>query len=144
MKKFYLLATAGLLSVGAFTTSTGLAQADLPNEGAKKNMPMEMESMVRLAQAEQEGMPMPMKDMENGSGKPIQSQATVRQVDAKNRKVTLAHEPIPEWGWPRMTMTFDVSEDVNMNELQEGSEIEFTAVRPEGGSQVVVAVGPVE
>ena len=112
MKKLYLLTAAGLL--GLSLGSPGL-----------------------LAQSERDNMPMPVGE-EAASIEAVQGRATVTQVDKEGRKVTLAHEPIPEWQWPSMTMGFTVADDVDLSTLQEGQQIEFEAVRPEGGGQKVI------
>ena len=118
MKKLYVLTAAGLL--GLSLGSPGL-----------------------LAQSEHDNMPMP-KGEEAASMEAVQGRATVTQVDEENRKVTLAHEPIPEWQWPSMTMGFDVAEEVDLSELREGVQVEFDAVRSEGGGQRVTGLRMLE
>lgn len=114
MKKLYVLTAAGLLGLSLGSPSL-------------------------LAQTEHDNMPMP-KGEEAASMEAVQGRATVTQIDRENRKVTLAHEPIPEWQWPSMTMGFDVAEGVDLSELRESAEIEFDAVRSEGGGQQVTGI----
>lgn len=132
MKNRCLLTTAGLLSIGALASTSVLAQAEAlntRNDGA-----------IQLAQADHRNMPMPMNKEEAGSGESVQGRGTVQKLEAASRKVTLAHEPIPEWQWPSMTMTFDVAQDVDLSKLEEGAEIEFSVVRPEAGGQMLTEI----
>jgi Cu/Ag efflux protein CusF len=43
----------------------------------------------------------------------------------QSSEVTLAHEPIPELGWPSMTMGFSVSNSTQLNHLKPGDQVEF-------------------
>lgn len=112
-----------------------------------------------LAIAQSNGMKgMEMKDMDmqkcmemmNGMGSKQQGSsaktvahnaaAVVKNVDAANGKVTLAHEPVKSLNWPAMTMGFAVKDKklfdklavgkkVNVDILQQGSDYVVTAVR---------------
>ena len=47
-------------------------------------------------------------------------------LDQKNDGVlTITHEPVPEWGWPAMTMDFDLSPEVGIRVFDEGQVIRF-------------------
>ena len=56
--------------------------------------------------------------MPKGTGKVV-------EIDAKTNNVTLAHEPIPELGWPSMTMGFDVKDAQQLKALKPGDQVEF-------------------
>ncbi len=80
--------------------------------------------LARLSQQENAGhdtadmkMPVPEK-MPQGHGKVV-------EIDAKSGKVTLAHEPIAELGWPAMTMGFKVKDSKQLDKLKAGDEVEF-------------------
>lgn len=59
-----------------------------------------------------------MEKMPKGSGK-------VTAIDRKNAQVTLAHAPIPDLGWPAMTMAFQVKEAAQLDTLKPGDEVNF-------------------
>jgi len=143
MKKLCLFTAMGLLGIGSAVSGTLQAQAHLSVMPDKETLSSETRRGMMLAQAAPEEMSMPMTDNDTESGEPVKGRGTVVGMEKENRKVTLAHEAIAQWQWPPMTMTFDVAEDVDMSQLQEGSEVEFMAVRPEAGGQVVVEIGPV-
>lgn len=87
--------------------------------------------LARLAQ--QPSTAMPAEDMHSGhdmEALPAESKmpagkGRVIDMDAPSGKVTLAHEPIPELGWPSMTMGFSVSDSAQLNQLKPGDHVEF-------------------
>jgi len=75
------------------------------------------------------------------------SQATgrgiVTAVDGAHRLVTIRHGPIPELGWPAMSMTFQVRQPAMLRGLRRGLRVEFTVnARPEGGRYIVERIAP--
>lgn len=52
-------------------------------------------------------------------------QGKVTEVDTKLGKVTLAHEPIAELGWPAMTMGFSLTDPKILAKLKVGDNVEF-------------------
>ncbi|MBT8051993.1 MAG: efflux RND transporter periplasmic adaptor subunit [Gammaproteobacteria bacterium] len=70
-------------------------------------------------------------------GREITAMAVVHGVMADDRVLKLEHEPIPELGWPAMTMNFDVAADVPLNALGEGAEIHFTMRESAQGGWVI-------
>lgn len=70
--------------------------------------------------------PQPEK-MPNGTGQVI-------KVNPKEGSVSLAHEPIPELGWPSMTMSFKVKDSKQLQELKPGDTVNFyLKTEPSGG-----------
>lgn len=49
----------------------------------------------------------------------------VMEVDAKAGKITLQHDPIPELGWPAMTMGFSVKDTHSLAKLKVGDTVQF-------------------
>lgn len=72
----------------------------------------------------------------------VWTRGTIEEVMADGM-LSISHEPIPEWQWPQMTMSFEVAPGVDISGLEEGSEIEFEVIRPEAGGQIVTALRPV-
>jgi Cu/Ag efflux protein CusF len=136
MKKLCLLTTASLLSIGVLASTSLLGQTQQSN--------VTDDGSMTLAQSDHGNMPMPKGDDKTVSGEPVRSRGTVQKVEEESRKVTLAHEAIPEWQWPSMTMSFDVAEDVDLSGLREGAKVEFDAVRPEGGGQRITGLRMLE
>jgi Cu(I)/Ag(I) efflux system membrane fusion protein len=85
-------------------------------DGAMSDMGMKEPAMDELS-----NIKMPEKTSEKmpvGRGK-------VMEIDAKSGKVTLAHEPIPELGWPSMTMGFSVKDTRSLAKLKAGDTVQF-------------------
>jgi Cu(I)/Ag(I) efflux system protein CusF len=61
---------------------------------------------------------------------------TVTKVDAENRKVTIAHEPIDSLSWPAMTMGFLVKSEELFTQLKVGDVIRFELVKVDKGYEI--------
>ncbi|TIL72654.1 MAG: hypothetical protein E5Y70_20500 [Mesorhizobium sp.] len=56
----------------------------------------------------------------------------VVKVDAKQKKLTIKHEPLTNLDMPAMTMVFVVAEQSMLDKVKTGQPIEFTADRING------------
>ncbi|RWO56918.1 copper-binding protein [Mesorhizobium sp.] len=56
----------------------------------------------------------------------------VVKIDAKQKKLTIKHEPLANLDMPAMTMVFVVAEDAMLDKVKTGQAIEFTADRVNG------------
>ncbi|TIP30890.1 MAG: hypothetical protein E5X67_01055 [Mesorhizobium sp.] len=56
----------------------------------------------------------------------------VVKVDAKQKKLTIKHEPLTNLDMPAMTMVFVVAEDGMIEKVKAGQAIEFAAGRVNG------------
>jgi Cu/Ag efflux protein CusF len=69
---------------------------------------------------------------------------TVNSVDPAQHKVNLSHNPVPEIGWPAMTMDFPVVPSIDLHALKPGTRVNFTIERGEGGMYEIRAISPTE
>ena len=60
----------------------------------------------------------------------------VRALDARNKRITIAHEPIPALGWPSMTMAFEVHSPDLLTGVVVGNRVNFTLVNHDGQPMV--------
>jgi Cu/Ag efflux protein CusF len=67
---------------------------------------------------------------------------TVNSVDPTQHKVNLSHEPIPEIGWPAMTMEFRVAPSVDLKAIKPGVRANFTIEQEPGGMYEIKAITP--
>jgi Cu(I)/Ag(I) efflux system protein CusF len=67
---------------------------------------------------------------------------TVNSVDPTQHKVNLSHNPIPEIGWPAMTMEFPVKPSVDLKPIKPGSRVNFTIEKGQGGMYEIQAITP--
>ena len=72
----------------------------------------------------------------------IWSEGVVNAVQSEPPKLNLSHEPIPEIGWPAMTMDFQVADTVPLDELKPGMPVRFGLHEEEGGNYVITAITP--
>lgn len=69
--------------------------------------------------------------------KPAIGTGRVKSVDAPARKIVLDHEPIPELGWPSMTMEFELGKGVPLETVQVGVAIRFDVRKTETGYELL-------
>lgn len=93
------------------------------------------------------GMQMNHKTMSKASGAsqsqaPTSNTVWMEGVLKKNRgsSVNITHEPVPEWGWPTMTMTFDLSPKVDISNFNRGQFIRFKVKKTITGGYQILAV----
>lgn len=91
-----------------------------------------------------------MKDtpgMKTGASKATAEQVhkgsgTVKGVDAKAGKISLAHGPIPSINWPAMTMDFAVKDKPALAKLKPGQKVEFNMVEHPKGQYLITEIAP--
>ncbi len=64
----------------------------------------------------------------------------VETVMEGHRMVTLTHPPIPQWGWPEMTMDFMVAKDVDMSLFKQGESLDVEITEDDELGYAVIAV----
>jgi len=67
---------------------------------------------------------------------------TVNSVDPTQHKVNLSHSPIPEIGWPAMTMDFSVAASGDLKTIKAGTRVNFTIEQGQGGMYEIKAITP--
>ena len=70
------------------------------------------------------------------------AKGVVNSVDPAGHKMNITHEPIPEIGWPTMTMDFAVAPSVDLKGVKPGSRVNFTLERGKDGMYEVRSVEP--
>jgi Cu/Ag efflux protein CusF len=67
---------------------------------------------------------------------------TVNSVDPVQHKVNLSHNPIPEIGWPAMTMEFPAAPSIDLKAIKPGTRVNFTIEQQPGGMYEIRAITP--
>jgi Cu/Ag efflux protein CusF len=67
---------------------------------------------------------------------------TVNSVDPAQHKLNISHQPIPEIGWPAMTMEFPVAPSVDLTAIKPGARVNFTIEQQPGGMYEIRAITP--
>lgn len=70
----------------------------------------------------------------------VTTEATVNSVMPGMRMLNVTHAPIEAWGWPEMTMDFDVSEQVELSGLKQGSKVQLEIEKTEDGGHLVTGI----
>lgn len=68
---------------------------------------------------------------ESASRQPaIGAKGVIKDIDLKNKKITIAHEAISSVNWPAMTMRFTfTTPDTSISNLKVGDRVNFTFVQ---------------
>jgi Cu(I)/Ag(I) efflux system protein CusF len=72
----------------------------------------------------------------------VHGTGTVNSVDPAQYKVNLSHQPIPDIGWPAMTMDFPVAASVDLKTIKPGTRVNFTIEKGQGGMYEIKAITP--
>jgi Cu(I)/Ag(I) efflux system protein CusF len=80
--------------------------------------------------------------MAHGGHNDAHGTGTVNSVDPTQHKVNLSHNPIPEIGWPAMTMDFPVAASVDLKSIKPGTRVNFTIEQGQGGMYEIRAIAP--
>lgn len=84
---------------------------------------------------------MPNKTSDQATATMPKGRGKVIEIDAKSGKLTLAHEPIEELGWPAMTMGFKVKDSKQLEKLKAGDEVEFALKADEPNQYMIQRIG---
>lgn len=141
MKEIAMKRTATLsLILALLTSSVAIAQSGSMTDMEKKDMGMQKCMDMKDMDAQK------CKDMMNGKDGKHQAKAmthkavaVVKEVDAANGKVTLAHEAIKSLNWPAMTMSFSVKDKMLLDKLAVGKKVNVE-LKKEGAEYAVTAV----
>jgi Cu/Ag efflux protein CusF len=71
-------------------------------------------------------------------------EGVIKSVNAAERKLLIAHGPIPALKWPGMTMAFSVAPSVDLSSLAPGAKVTFTLGRDVKGLYVIDEIQRVE
>ena len=66
----------------------------------------------------------------------------INTIDAAGRTVNVTHEPIPDLGWPTMTMDLGLSDKANLAGIEEGAAVTFTLKKGADGMYQIDTIMP--
>ena len=99
---------------------------------------------ARVIHAVAEAASAPHRDMQmaHAGHNDAHGTGTVNSVDPAQHKVNLSHNPIPEIGWPAMTMEFPVAPSIDLTAIKPGTRVNFTIEQQPGGRYEIRAIAP--
>ncbi len=80
--------------------------------------------------------------MAHGPENDAHGSGTVNSVDPEQHKLNMNHGPIPEIGWPSMTMDFPVAPSVDLKAIKPGTRVNFTIKKQPSGMYEIKAITP--
>ena len=99
--------------------------------------PDAIDTEAKVASPQYRNMPMAHAGHNDAHGT-----GTVNSVDPAQHKVNLSHNPIPEIGWPAMTMEFPVAPSIDLTAIKPGTRVNFTIEQQPGGMYEIRAIAP--
>ena len=72
------------------------------------------------------------------AGEIVWSQGTIEHLMTEERTISITHDPVPEWEWPAMTMSFELDEEVDVSILESGQKYRFQMNRLTGNRVVIL------
>ena len=72
----------------------------------------------------------------------VHATGTVNSVDPAGHKINVTHQPIPQIGWPTMTMDFTVAPAVDLRAIKPGSRVEFSMMQGPDGMYQIQSIVP--
>ena len=67
----------------------------------------------------------------------VQTSGRIKMLMLDMNMLEVVHEPIPEWSWPVMSMTFVVADGEAVSDLEEGDEVDFVLRELENGDYLM-------
>lgn len=142
-----LVSTATLIAALAFSAATFAQSGDMGSmkmEGKGMQECMDMKGIKGMDMKEMDAKKCQdmMKGMDaKGTAKSAahEADAVVKEFDAVQGKVTLAHGPVKSLGWPAMTMAFGVKDKALYDKLAVGAKV-HVGFKKEGDGYVVTSV----
>lgn len=83
----------------------------------------------------------PVEEAHNGHND-VHATGVVKAVDTSAHKVTIAHQPISQIGWPAMTMEFAVAPAVDLGAVKPGGSVNFGMEQGADGMYVIQSMSP--
>ena len=68
--------------------------------------------------------------------------AVINSIDEKGGKINVTHEPVPELGWPKMTMDLPVTRRVDLSKVKSGAHVNIKLKQGRDKQFRVIAIEP--
>jgi Cu/Ag efflux protein CusF len=139
------IALIACMSPGPTVAEEGAAVplgVDLGSSGPVAASPQPQAPTRTALAAERHRQHMSKMQMAHAGHNDAHGTGTVNSVDPAEHKVNLSHSPIPEIGWPAMTMDFPVAASVDLKTIKAGTRVNFTIQQGQGGMYEIKAITP--
>lgn len=82
--------------------------------------------------------------MESSEVREAKAPAVIHAIDADKGMVKVTHDPVPEIGWPKMTMDLPVTRRVDLSAVEEGANVVLTLKKGMDNRFRVIAIEAAE
>ena len=81
-------------------------------------------------------------EMKSTDKKEAVAGAVINSIDEKGGKINVTHEPVPELGWPKMTMDLPVTRRVDLSKVKTGAPVNIKLKQGRDKQFRVIAIEP--
>ncbi|MBU2581450.1 MAG: copper-binding protein [Alphaproteobacteria bacterium] len=115
------------------TSIAMLVLALMSSPALAEDKPMDHSGQGQMDQGKMDHGQMDHAKMDHGEMKAIEAQpgteaagvGVLNSLDAEKSMINLTHEPMPDLGWPTMTMDLPVTKHVDLGAVKPGDKIDF-------------------
>ena len=109
--------------------------------GPSTRIPAQPMAMTAHEPHARPGADRPMRVVHDGRND-THATGSVNSVDPTQHKLNLSHQPIPEIGWPAMTMDFPVAASVDLKSVKPGMRVNVTLEKDKSGMYQIQSLQP--
>lgn len=115
---------AALLGASLAITSAAIAQDKTAPMDHSGHGAMKQDDHSKMDHSGHGGMS-DMQAKEVAPGTEAAGTGVINSIDAGKKQVNLTHEPMPDLGWPTMTMDLPVTSKVALDAVKPGDKVDF-------------------
>jgi Cu(I)/Ag(I) efflux system membrane fusion protein len=123
-----------------FQVAKGISLAGLSNENISFELQKEGDGGYLITAIEVTQPILGVNIPSNGKTKTVLATGTVKQVMKDMDMVTIVHDPIKEWAWPKMTMTFSLAASNHLPKIMKGDRIQFQLQEKDDGEYQITMI----
>ncbi len=136
-----VLVMVGIESDGYVQIIDGLSEGDEVVTSAQFLIDSESNIDAEIARMESRDVMVPQED--KGNQNIVMGIGVIEDVMADMSMLTITHEPIKALGWPTMRMDFEVAGAINLKELKQGQNVEFSLKKQGDWDYLITEIKPI-
>ncbi len=82
--------------------------------------------------------------MEAGGKREAAGTGVINSISAETNSINITHDPMPEFGWPQMTMDLPVTRKVDLSGVKSGDKVTFKLKLGRDKTYRIIKIAPVE
>lgn len=87
---------------------------------------------------------MDQSETDKASKKQATGRGVINSIADDKKSMNITHEPMPELGWPEMTMDLPVTKKVDITQAKKGATVDFTIKLGRDKKYRIIKIAPAE